>query len=1328
MKGDFSRLTFKKKKNYNGVLKQQGRVSLDADANELIDILAHQRRVRTVDVIGTCCAPLNAGGFKIRHPGDNLQDLLISTGRIYVGGQLCELHPGTKIPVTFPTGSTYKVQVKEIKIDGQAFSENQWVVIFTKEDPEGILAQISTIDTTSNILTLSEDVSSLQSGTALHMQRMILYSEQPDYPDAPDWTPPPPTGRTDLVYLDVWERHITAIEDPDLREVALGGPDTTTRVQTVSQVKIFPNVGNVECLDDISSWNDEIAPSGGRLKTQAIPGTEPEDPCLIAEGGGYRRLENRLYRVEIHEGGDIGTATFKRSRDNGSIAYAIQEFIPDADPTKVFKVRLKQLGRDKILKIKDNNWLEISGDETDLDVKKAGTIAKVTNVDEAQRILTLSVDVAAHKDEAHAKVRRWDTEIDTPNPLTDTAAGPITLEDGIQILFSGENFKVGDYWIFAARTATGKVEELDYEPSHGIKHSYCKLALVKWNADGTVDIKECRHEFPSLCDLPKGGKGCCTVTVGEGGDFDNIQEAVDALKGGPGTVCILPGIYVIDKPISIRGWDITIKGCESASLILNLEKSPDNGTIFHIQNSLGITISNLWCVTLSGGRAVISGNSHFIQINDCLVMAAGIDDLAGAITFQGSSINTEIRDNLIAGMIGVRYEILDENKNNIHAASRIEQNIIFALQNAVLQTKNAPLLGFIVENNLLLGFGIGVLAKAFSPEAFLGYAEKSALYDQPTIEKAKAARNRGKAFESVTPADITPVLNFANHLKVESATAKIKGENILVAEVATAAPMVNLLSGALDANFQNNVILGKTGIYGTLMESSIERNIIVGAETGIRLELFEGVAIDDNIISAGGSGLQCGGLISFNLTASNNRFLSGTHGIEFKAPEKNTFHLAANIQISQNFMTVSRIGIEINNQAIWVYDFTAVDNSFSGCREFGIVLRGLDENQFLPEGVASFQRVVQRNSFLVKGPGIATALADTNILDNNITISYQPAHQTDISYGIIIAAENCTAANNTIEGVVNPEKNLFSKGGILIRDPISPKEGLNKNVVIRGNRISGGIGNGVEIASEIDNMAIESNLISKMGLNGIAVQEQVRKTDNLLISNNKILRCNHLVGELSEDKKLIVDWWKYAGIVLRSGEKIQILGNEICENGRDITNPDFHIGGIYAEQVNSVIIADNQLVDNGNLQSPTSQAIIHIPADPNGGNEDVKVVDNLVKGSLAPALFIGGQWEYVPFYTPVAVLRLPRGLDIKTVITGNHFETLVNGSAVDLQCTRCVFSNNYVECPDDPEIDAVDLGYGWRVTAIGNVTSAPISGFLPWFPITQVIIEHNVIF
>ncbi len=41
--------------------------------------------------------------------------------------------------------------------------------------------------------------------------------------------------QTYLAYQDVWRRQITAIEDSDLHEAALGGPDTETRVQAVSQ-------------------------------------------------------------------------------------------------------------------------------------------------------------------------------------------------------------------------------------------------------------------------------------------------------------------------------------------------------------------------------------------------------------------------------------------------------------------------------------------------------------------------------------------------------------------------------------------------------------------------------------------------------------------------------------------------------------------------------------------------------------------------------------------------------------------------------------------------------------------------------------------------------------------------------------------------------------------------------------------------------------------------------------------------------------------------------------------------------------------------------------
>ncbi|UCE08318.1 MAG: right-handed parallel beta-helix repeat-containing protein, partial [bacterium] len=459
------------------------------------------------------------------------------------------------------------------------------------------------------------------------------------------------------------------------------------------------------------------------------------------------------------------------------------------------------------------------------------------------------------------------------------------------------------------------------------------------------------------------------------------------------------------------------------------------------------------------------------------------------------------------------------------------------------------------------------------------------------------------------------------------------------------------------------------------------------------------------------------GILAMNLTASDNRIISGTNGMEFLDSDEQNLQLIANIQISQNFITAQGSGIKVNNPAIIVYDFTAFDNSIVGSSEFGIILRGLDENLFLPEDVASFQRAIQRNSVQVKGAGIVIGVSDAKILDNDITIKYAEAHQQNISYGIVIMASNCTAANNTLQGVIDLSTNIRSKGGIYIFVPPSHKQDArSKKIIIRANRISGGIANGIEIASNIDNVVIESNLIHKMGLNGIAVDSKIQSTNNMIISNNKISRCNQLVGAGTS-------WWKYAGIVLKSGEKIQITGNEICENGRDITNPGFLVGGIYAEQVRNVIIANNQLINNGLLSENfvSLQAVIHVPAIPTNsvGNEDIKVVNNLVQGSRAPALFLGGEFNCFKFNNLIICF----GQDTKTIISGNHFESLITGPTVQLQSNHCIFSNNYIECPDSPNVDAVDLGYGWYLTATGNISSSPISG-AGWV----LVIEHNVIF
>src|SRR5688572_13202530 len=95
MKGDFTRFTFDPARRFTRVLKQQGRVDLDADWNELNDIFDSLDRTTRIDVIGECAAPIANPGFEIALNGAGT-DLTISQGRFYANGLILEVPaPGT---------------------------------------------------------------------------------------------------------------------------------------------------------------------------------------------------------------------------------------------------------------------------------------------------------------------------------------------------------------------------------------------------------------------------------------------------------------------------------------------------------------------------------------------------------------------------------------------------------------------------------------------------------------------------------------------------------------------------------------------------------------------------------------------------------------------------------------------------------------------------------------------------------------------------------------------------------------------------------------------------------------------------------------------------------------------------------------------------------------------------------------------------------------------------------------------------------------------------------------------------------------------------------
>ncbi len=501
MKGDFTRFSHKPDKHYTRVLKQQGRVDLDADWNEQVEIQSALDRTRTADVIGAAGVPKHDdAGFGITYDGADVQ---IAPGRIYVDGLLCVLEGET------PVG----------------------------------------------------------------------YADQPGFPDPPPLAPV--DGQTDLVYLDVWERHVTVLEDPDLREVALGGPDTTTRVQTVCQVKVRQDVGAIDCDDALGGWPP--APSDATLTTAANEPPDSTDPCILPPTGGFRGLENRLYRVEIHDDSDSpGGPTFKWSRDNGAVVFAVEAFAVTGDPQQV---QVARLGRDQVLALHVDDWVEVTDDATEL-AGRPGILAQIADLDEARRILTLSKPITGFALEGHPRLRRWDQPGDA---IALTTGLPIALEDGVEITFGGTTFHTGDYWAFAARTVTADVEVLTDAPPQGIRHHYARLALVTWSATGgdpafDAFIEDCRDTFPPLTvicaeDVCFDNTSCRLV------EADNVQEALDRLceandlrhhnkhLHGFGIVC---GLQVVCGPDAVgdERRHVTVRqgyaiDCEGNNLILD---------------------------------------------------------------------------------------------------------------------------------------------------------------------------------------------------------------------------------------------------------------------------------------------------------------------------------------------------------------------------------------------------------------------------------------------------------------------------------------------------------------------------------------------------------------------------------------------------------------------------------------------------------------------------------------------------------------------------------------------------------------------------------------
>ncbi|HEV7389955.1 MAG TPA: DUF6519 domain-containing protein [Gemmatimonadaceae bacterium] len=575
MKGDFSRLPDERNENFAGVLHQQGRVLLDADWNAQTAITTGWQDTAGRDVIGAGVAAVPADeqdGFKI-------------VSAAHAAGT-------TDVQLTVNTGRVWA---------------------------DGLLARV--LDEANPLAT--------------SVARTATYLTPP-VQDPPFDTTSIAIDKRDAVILEVWREEFNGFQRPDLLiEPALGGPDTTERVNTAFAFRLMRLADGDTCENISARLKDDFSKKGKLKVTLRATVSGGSLECPTPAGGGYTGFEHSFYRIEI-AAVNPGPAQFKWSQYGGGLVgrgrfdaaaktVTIKDNLQAITNSGLSGFYLEALERDPAR----GHWRVSYGAPATLsgDVLALGTAVFQT--------------IPANPDpNATVFFRLWNGI----EPVQAFANAELPDHLGIMLAFDGpaaSNYVPGDYWTFSVRAGEVVNPEVlvNTEPPKGIHYHRVPLAVITWasNQDPQLPIEDCRHRFQPLTRLGC----CCSYRVGDGmhtwGDFDKIQDAVNALPPEGGEICVLAGIYdesvLIDERVSIR-----IHGCGPDTRVRAVVG--DDGAAlpaFMISNSSAIMLEDI-AIESGPASAVHITNARNVTVARCLIQMRDQPTLWQAIFSRGDDV------------------------------------------------------------------------------------------------------------------------------------------------------------------------------------------------------------------------------------------------------------------------------------------------------------------------------------------------------------------------------------------------------------------------------------------------------------------------------------------------------------------------------------------------------------------------------------------------------------------------------------------------------------------------------------------------------------------
>jgi len=570
---------------YTGVAYQQGRVTLDRDYNAQREIIDQRDAATTRDLVGPCGTPDK--GFAVTRPFRILPRLLAATPSLNVA--TAALQPTALATTTAPAAAALATTLPIATLPI-------------------VTLPITTLPGTPVLPPIVSSPPADAYNLLIRSGTMYLGGVRVEWPgaagggaaeysyyDQPDWlSPDPPAApQTEIVYLLADEHEVSAAEDPNLYDVALGGPDTTQRLrlqrtvhrQAVAATSCTPGWQALLAAWQALGWgfdaNTMRRMPQVRLQAAFTAPAGSTDPCDPVATGGYLGAENQLIRVKwapsalgstsgtLIWGFDDASFIYRASSDQTGTRLTLTRSPPDAYHFPGAGQYVEVLRTTALVGTSASQQAEEGGTVVPRCVAEetgfVTTLAVAYDPTTSNQTLVLSQPLpAAYITSAEPLfVRIWQG-----GGAMGPAGGTLELVDpvanastGVTVTLTvpgGSAIAPGSFWMMALRPGT-PLNVLPAsllaapQPPDGPRSWACPLAVVEWPSGSTDPvIHDCRVQFDDLIALTQRPAGCCTVSIGPGDVTidDTVQTAINSITG-PGTLCLGPGTYPLTAPLQI---------------------------------------------------------------------------------------------------------------------------------------------------------------------------------------------------------------------------------------------------------------------------------------------------------------------------------------------------------------------------------------------------------------------------------------------------------------------------------------------------------------------------------------------------------------------------------------------------------------------------------------------------------------------------------------------------------------------------------------------------------------------------------------------------------